>query len=313
MKKSALVFILISAQIGTASAQIYNFNKNGDKETATGERVSMTLTEANKENALPAVVLAGVTALVTVGVDLVKTAMDNRAQSYAATYNGQLTSDQVSFVDGQLGDATLEIARQTSMADKPQTFVDQTHCTLHLEKSKIGGLFRLKLAEVKLNQSKARIASSSKGKTIDMNIDISINVLYRDGLTLKSDTDKKTKAIIQSIVYTFKSVNLGESSITVHGISPGNDLKISDSDQDNNYYSDWYQMVPNTTSLTPTMRDALKAKNIDPNQCWVTVKATIKEANPYGVKAQQLSDFFKNNSGDISDFIKAWIPTAKKD
>lgn len=103
--------------------------------------------------------------------------------------------------------------------------------------------------------------------------------------------------------YMIKSSSLGQSAITIPGLHPGQQYDFS-KNEDNSLYSDWNQVVPqapgNMLSETRGPRG------------WYTIKVTVKEANSYGVTANNLSAFFKSNGTDLSSLLKSFVPSGSK-
>jgi hypothetical protein len=291
-----------------SNSQICNYTENGKKIKLAKEKITITVDRQDVENAVPAILLAAAAQVVSLGIDVTKTALDNRAQSFSATYNTSYTGTNLSFFDGHFTPFKLKVARSTGEDQNKPTDTEAENLEFSVEQASETGLFRFKLKSLDFIYSKARITNwtHSKGKTVDINIDIQISSYYRDGFSVKRDSVSKA----DYISYTFKTIAIGESSITIQGVKPGLKLVVKKDDIDNTLYSDWFQLIPPPT-ISPDMNKTLNEKRIDPYACWYTFKVTVKEANPYGVQATQLYSFFKDNGSDISGLLKSFIPSSK--
>ncbi len=323
MTKKVFVFALMMPfAVLPATAQLNNFDGDGHKTKLAAEKTVLTVKKLPLRNAAaPSFLLSNVSSLVGLGVGLVKMALDKRAQSFTATYSGALTDESVTFFDdSSFAPFTLKIERLTSEMEGEEPVYRASMIALSVEKEDNDGVFRFRLDSIALTDAKARITKSmhAKGKTVDLNVAVQVKVLYRDevkadtlsGKATVDSTNKNSRQpeLKMATSYTLKSATLGASSITVAGIRPGTTRDFS-GQLDNALYSDWFQMIP-ATQQTKDAKKLTAGKRY--NRCWTTITVTVKEANPYGVRAGQLSDFFSSNSSGVAAVLNALISEGKK-
>jgi hypothetical protein len=303
MKKQIIVTLLALVIVNSSFGQLYNYSKNWPHQHPIAkEEIEIKLTAKPQDQFIAPLILAAIGPAVGAGIDLIKTALDKRAQSFTATYSATYTdAHQILFSDS-LTPFYITITRKTASKFNDTTR-EVSKIVLSMVTSEDGiGLFQLKVDTINLTNSKARVTSNSKAKAIDLNIDVAINVVYLDAIkAIPNSTNDSTN---QKYSYTLKSSSLGESSITVPSISPNTKNNYSDN-KDNYLYSDWYQLIPPPATKWPKI---FKERHVP--KCWLTIKVTVKEINPYGVSAQALSDFLTNNGSDISSFLKSLIPSS---
>jgi hypothetical protein len=305
-----------------ATAQLNNFDGNGHKTKLVSEKTVLSVKKLPQKNAAaPSFLLSNATSLVGLGVGLVKTVLDKRAQSFTATYSGALTDESVTFFDDStFAPFTLKVERYTTETEVLDPDHRASMIALSVSKEENDGVFRFRLDSIALTDAKARITKSihSKGKTVDINVLVQIKVLYRDEVKIDTlsakqtmdSTDKSARqpALKTATSYTLKSATLGASSITVGGIRPGTTKDFSGK-TDNALYSDWFQMIP-ATQQTKDARKLTAGKRY--NRCWTTITVTVKEANPYGVQAGKISDFFSSNSSQITTLLNSLLSEGAK-
>ncbi|WP_316747600.1 hypothetical protein [Pedobacter gandavensis] len=267
------------------------------------EKIVLSTSELENTQAFPAFLLSAIPAAIGVGTSFAKTALDKKALSYASSYSGTLTSKELCFFDGAFNPFSLNITRNTF---EKKDSLPKESAIIVLETVADGALYRFKLKQLVLNASKARVRKESEktGKTIDLNIEIQVSVVYRDSWKLDSISPKE-----KIPRYSLKSTILGTSAITVTGIEPGSPY-ILESDNDNALYSDWFQKIPQP-SLNSELTTILENKH-EKNECWTTIKVTVKEANPYGVKATTIAEFFSGSQESLTDLLKSFVPPQKE-
>jgi hypothetical protein len=318
MAKQLLLVASIIMTALHASAQLDNFDGDGHKTKLASEKIVVSVKKLHvKEAAAPSFLLSNASSLVGLGIGLVKTALDKRSQSFTATYSGTLTDESLTFFDDStFTPFSLKVLRNTSEKEGETPDYSASMIALSVSKEENDGVFRFRLDSIALTRAKARITKSlhSAGKTVAINIDIKIKVLYRDevkadtvsGKASDDSTDKRAKPteVKTATSYTLKSATLGESSITVSSIRPGSTTKDFSTETDNSFYSDWFQLIP-APQQTKDAKKLTAGKRY--NRCWTTITVTVKEANPYGVEAGKISDFFSSNSSDVTSFLNALI------
>jgi hypothetical protein len=318
MAKQLLLVASIIMTALHASAQLDNFDGNGHKTRLASEKVVVTVKKLPVRNAAaPSFLLSNASSLVGLGIGLVKTALDKRSQSFTASYSGMLTDETLTFFDDStFSPFSLKVERNTGEKEGENPDFRAAMIALSVSKEDNDGVFRFRLDSIALTRAKARITKSlhSTGKTVDININVKIKVLYRDEVKAdtvsgKASADSADKRVRQAEVktatsYTLKSATLGESSITVNGIHPGTTKDFS-KETDNSFYSDWFQLIP-AVQQTKDAKKLTAGKRY--TRCWTTITVTVKEANPYGVEAGKISDYFSNSNSEIASFLNALIP-----
>ncbi len=258
-------------------AQLKNFDKNGKVKKAKAEKIIIQIETPPTppvNNQAAAIALAAIGTGIDLGLNAVKTALANREASFTSQYEVK-TSNNNPFYDTngeKINISKVKITRQVTW--KNNTTEGVSEIVLSVESKQTW--FRFKTESVNIKYSKARIKKCGiYGKTIDLNIQIVMNAVW-------GDKDAKNNLITQN-------GSLGSSSITVKGITLG--TPITDT-----YYSDWYTIIPNPLNR-PT----------DNNY---TIDVQVQEANPYGVTAKAISDFFNSNQTQIDSFLKSLIPSS---
>jgi hypothetical protein len=302
-KKNLILLFAQSAILATCAAQLPNYDGFGKNHPASSEIVSISISkkEGNKsKSGSGAISLPGVIgSFINIGIDVTKLILTQQEEKYTATYNSSKSETGLVYLQEEskissadLNIDSINIIRIISMED----FSKETACDIVLIPviDKTSGLFRLKIQRIFIPFSKAKIKKGGlNGKTIDMNITIKIDCLWKEQLTSpKSDTS--------DLAFQIKSATLGESIITISGVHPGANFMVED-----NLYSGWFQLLP---------VNALKFANSE-NKYSVgnySITATIKEANPYAINSKKIADYFSASSSNIETFLKQFLPPNSK-
>jgi hypothetical protein len=275
IKTSSALFLFFIAL--RASGQIYNYDASGHRSEQQSEKITVIATNAGAGKQDASFVSSAIGGVVGVVYDIVKTALSNREASYTASYTGTCSGQPLMLANSKIGFTQLEITRTTT----DQSSNKLVAADIKLDVQQATSAFRFSVNSVALTQAKARIKKSgSNGKTVDINIDVKVDALY-------NVFDDKQNA-------TLKSATLGDFSITVPGIPPGGN------NSDATITTGWYQFIPSVPAGSPNNENVARG--------WYTITVTVKEANPYGLSFQKISDFFSNNSSDITGFLKALVP-----
>lgn len=260
--------------------QLNNYDKDGNKTKLSSEKIQISITTPKENKEAGGFLLSTIENMLPVGINAVKTALSNRQESFTATYSGNLSGNKLMVKNEFLNIETISINRNT--IDNNNNPLVASQIILNVEQD--GAVFRFSTKEIDLDRSKARIKKhGTKGKTIDLNIDIRVDALW------KVYDDKKPNQ------FSMKSATLGESSITVNGLRPGD----HNTDVIN---SSWFQMIP---SAPEGILSELRGRG------WYNITITIKEANPYGITSKKIAEFFSNNSDELSTLIKGFLESSK--
>ncbi|HMG68367.1 MAG TPA: hypothetical protein VK588_11805 [Chitinophagaceae bacterium] len=279
MNKIYLATVFIFFFVNTF-CQLNNYDKDGNKTKLASEKIAISITTPQERTEAGGFLLSTIENILPIGINAVKTAMSNRQESFTATYSGNLSGNKLMVKNEFLNLETIIIKRNT--IDNNNNPLTASQIILKVEQD--GAAFRFSTKEIDFDRSKARIKKhGNKGKTIDLNIDIRVDALW------KVYDDKKPNQ------FSLKSSTLGESSITVNGIRPGD----HNTDVIN---SNWFQMIP---SAPDGVTSELRGRG------WYNITVTVKEANPYGVTSKKIADFFSSNSGDLSTLIKGFLESSK--
>lgn len=296
-----------------AFAQLSNYDGEGKNHPGSSEEV---LIKVNKEiNKIKSgsgnISFPGVIGgFLTIGMDVTKLILSTQEEKYTATYSS---------TKSETGLILLKDSSKTSSADlnidsiniyrifTKQDFSRETGCDIVLKPvvDPTTGLFRFQLQRLYMPYSKAKTKQSGKlGKTIDINITLKINCLWKEE-TAASDSNQtsgkeRRTAIEKAPSFQIKSASLGESAITVSGVKPGGNFAIVE-----DYYSGWFQLLPSSALKFANAENKYSVGNY-------TITVTIKEANPYAVNSKKIADFFNGSVTDINSLIKQFFPTNSK-
>ena len=273
---------LTSCMSMTSFAQLYNFDATGKKTKLAAEKIEISLDKTGTEKNFAPILATALGSLVGIGVNAVQAHLTAKQESYATTYSSSVSDKDLIVDNAHLNLKKITITRKTKESNNNE-FTPVSTVTLGLEQD--GAMFRMRPEIIKFDKSKARIRKAGKtGKTIDVNITIKVDAIWRE-----FDNDR----------VTLESGTLGESSITLAGISPGKEINIADYKE----YTDWFKVIPPAPE---------KAAAETRGRGWYSITITVKEVNPYGVTSKKRAEFFKENSDGITTLLQGLIPEGDK-
>jgi len=280
-----------------AFCQLTNYDENGKKISFFSEKDSISVTKISVEKqSVVSLLLGAIGPAIGVGIDVARTVFEKREESYTATYSAYYTGSGF-YADNKFTLERIKLYRLTKRDENAKQDTASKIVLLFVANANDPGMFRLKVDNISLTNSKARIRKHGEnGKTIDISINVKIDASWRD---YSVDKDNKN-----NVLYSIKSSSLGESSIIVTGLKPGKPKVFGN---DNSLYSNWFQSIPN---FLPNDLGTSDRASEERNRGWYTITVTIKEANPYGVSSNTLNSFLKNNGTDVSTFLKSFVPSS---
>ena len=298
-----LTAVLVIAFSMTTQAQVMSYGPSGNKIKSSGEQIQIIVNkpEGTKRSGAAVISLPGVIgSVINLGLDFVKTVSASKAAKYTAIYTCVKSESELIALTNKnnLSSAVLNIDSinifRMIVNDKRKT---ETACDIVLVPriQANSGLFRFKIERLYLPYSKAKIKKAgSAGKMIDLSVTIKMEAFWQDAsASTPSDTAKKSSLI--------KTAVLGESTILLTSVLPGGDFPLDGQD----CYSGWFQPIP-----LSALKFADAENNFKVGSYSITV--TVKEANPYGIKAKELSDFLSTSNPDIGTFLKQFFPIPSK-
>lgn len=296
------------------SAQLMNYDNNGERVEAAGEKVSMIIEKkadhGNKALVGPISFSGIIGGVIGLSIDITKSILNADEQKYTGTYTATKSENQLIYFhkDGDATTADLNIQRlivTRSFLNLKGDSVMACQFYLSTNMPDNSGLFRFKLDSLNLQFAKAKIKKvGSGGKRIDLSITIKLDALWQDG-AIKDTTPASHATSIQTQTTAetssiMKTATLGETTIFVSSISPEGKIRIA-----NDCYSGWYQLLPVTALKYANAENKWKVGNY-------VVTVTVKEANPYGLKAKDMADFFNTTGTDLGSFLKQFFPDPSK-
>ncbi len=310
--KWAFALFLFSHLTIASTGQTINYSSSGIIRSSD-ERVEINVISKKKvRSASSPISFPGVLgSVINLGVGAAKSILSSEEAKYTSTYSGSKSGKDLFVAGPPLKGETADLNIYSIQIIRTLVFPDLTtqlasEVVLIPDVDPSTGLFRFKLQRLFLAASKAKIKKWGKvGKLLKMSIDIKIDVMYPE-LTNTSKPDSiisKSKANSETHLdtsYSIKSTPLGESSIFVSGLKPEGPAIIN-----GDHYSNWFQPIPK-----PVLKFGNPSNKGGVGNYQITI--VVKEANPYGIKAKELSDFFNGSSADIETIIKQMLPTAAK-
>ncbi len=286
MRIVILIFLCIVLNSSVSFSQLCNFDSKGSKTPLNSETIIVSVTKpTTQKNSGGGAILGAIGSLIGIGINAYSAHLTAKQESYAATYKGSYSGNDFMIKSTSssgpyfLNLKEVVITRKTDPNSKP--FASEIKLAIEDD----GPLFRFKTTAITFNYSKARIKKGgSKGKTIDVNINVKVDVTWK-----KFDEKKET--------FELESAVVGESSIVVPGIKPDGVTMTAA------FWSDWFKTIP--------------AKDLPDSEVrgtgWYTITITVSEANPYGVTSKKIAEFFKENSETVTKIITGFIPSEEED
>ena len=305
-----LPFFLYSS----AFAQLVNYQPNGKSVTADSERISIVIYRpdstsfraASANIALPGVVGS----LVSLGLNLVKTALTNQEEKYTASYSAALSERALLRLQNannpntaQLNIDSIGIYRLVALTGgKKDTALA---IILQPEVEHFSGVFRLKVVAVQTRFAKAKIRRiGTGGKSIDLNLSVKLDALWQEpatGVPASGTNGKSDSAPTPRSGYTIKTATLGDASLVIAGIRPGRFYELRTA----GYATNWFQLPPQMAMASANQDNHYTAG-------YYNLTVTIKEVNPCGVNSKKIADFFSSGSSDILTAVKSILPQTGK-
>jgi hypothetical protein len=296
------LFLLLSVALvsihPSATAQLVKYSPKGEKINITSDRLFIYVDPDTGKHtmsgagplSLPNIMGSFLTGTFTI----MKALVSSEQEKYSASYTQAKTERGLIYLfkPGNRNTAALNISSITidRITDIYDTALEIVLVPIPDAQS---GLFRLVVTQFYEPFAKAKIKRGGKlGKTLDLSVDIKLDAIWKEP-GVKPDSQN----------VSLKTGSLGESTVILPGISPGK--RYSFKKEDAQYESGWYQTLPSTALIFAT-------ENTNWTTGWYTLTVTIKEANPYAYNSKQLSDFLNSSAGDISNFLKQFIPASGK-
>jgi hypothetical protein len=283
-------------------AQIINYSKNGKRIKVNDEKIVVNIIQgidtSSNRLASPGLSLPGIlTNFVGTGITLVKAIMAQQQEKYTATYVGSVLKKGLIILDSSDKGKMIRLNIKEIVFSRiiGKDGIAMTFSLVPLVENG-SGLFRFKVKELGLPLTKAKIKRVGRyGKTVDLNIDIKLDALWKEVVASKPDGTQNIENNFQ-----IKSATLGQSSILIPGLIPDSVVRLLPSEP---YLSGWFQLLPAAASQFLTAENDYKAG-------WYTLTITIKEANPYAITSKERADFFSSTSIDLSNLLKQFIPSS---
>ncbi len=287
--KSHLLFTALLFGAFTGYSQLTNFDADGKKTKIDAEKIVILVeTKEESDQAAPAFVTV-LSSLIGVGTGAIQAHLSSKQESYTATYTGRISGKNFMVKNSILTISGLKIIRLTKTGNN----AFDTSAIIKLKVIQDDPVFKFETESINITKSKARIKKGGKnGKTIDLNIDIKVDASWRKYEMEEKEEGEKKEKVKKIKSATLESGTLGQSSITLTGIKPGQieNEKIS---------SEWFKMVP---------QDAANIPAETRGRGWYTITVTVKEANPYGVTSKKIAEFFKESNEAITGFLQSLVP-----
>jgi hypothetical protein len=309
-----LVFFIVNfTVIDNCNAQIKNYTSNRGIIKASDEQINIVV-DTSKSTRAPsgAISFPGVIgSVVSLGISAGKAILSAQDEKYTSTYSGTCSGEKLIVVpspyagnQGFLNIDSVRIIRSMIFADLTNEVASEIVLVPIVQSS--SGMFRFKIQRINLIASKAKIKKNKSGQLLDLSITIKLEAIYQESSgTLKEDssahnignnpsTSKDTNG------FTFKTATLGESTIIVAALKPEGPAILQ-----NDYFSNWFQPIPASAFKFANSKNKGGIGNF-------LISVTVKEANPSGISAKKLSDFFSATSPDINNLIKQFFPSTTK-
>ena len=308
---SSFLFITVSLLPASLRAQLVNYGSNGTRVSASGEKVCIQIEKkadhGNKALLGPISFSGVVGSVIGLAIDVTKSILSTAEAKYTATYSAGKSENELIYFHkpGDPSSADLNIERvivTRSFLNGNGDSVLGCQFYLSTDMPDNSGLFRFHLDSLNLPYSKAKIKKSgSRGKRIDLSITIKLDAFWQDAMA-KEPTTPSSSAVTKAVSSTtenssqMKTGTLGETTFFVHSVIPEGKIRLP-----NDSYSGWYQLLPATALKFGNAENKWKVGNY-------TLTVTVKEANPYGINAKNMADFFSTSGTDLGSFLKQFFP-----